>query len=276
MIADIYYCPQCAKNVYLSKDETQCPICQKTDLEAMKVVELGVDLEQDYAVREIDIDDEFSDEDIDVEPKYANGQHLDSMLSLRIKDDLEIYSQDCWHYAWDPKKTDLFNLENLNAFLDNPNKYLSKFKEPMDYDTLKSEIERLLMLAITKADRPKTDKEYWDALYSTTDCSPNIRIYVSNDLTSVKASACYSSNDYWVKVYAPVEEDNIPPINTEGYRVFPCLFIRIWEDMYKIKNGVIPKRVRNTAIGIAKSCIPQPKTTWKEYFFKLFKNKQDL
>lgn len=257
MIADIYYCPKCDRNVYLSQDETYCPLCAENDREHMELVELGVDLEKDFALGE--------------DAKYASLGHLLRLMSFQFGDKAGLYSMDCWEYAWDATKTDLANADNINAFIDNPNRFLSKFKEPISFEQLKNEVERLIMLAIKEAKLPTRQTLYSQGYYDVLNNGPDIRIFVSNDLMSVKASACYKDIGYGLNNFVPVEKDNLPPVSSSGYRVFACPLFNIFAELNRTKKGEVPKCVKNIALGIANICIPQP--TWRNKFVMWLKNK---
>lgn len=251
MIANVYHCPHCGTDVYLKQDETYCPICRKSELNDMELVRLNVDLEEDAK---------------NESPEFAHIGHLAEMLRLAFDDKSGLYLMDCWEYAWDASKTDNENLDALEAFIENPNRFVSKYKEPMDFDTLKSEIERLLNLALSKAKMPQDLDDIENFMFSDVDYNPEIRIFINRDLTDISASACYKRGlDIYEGTFVPVERNYFPPFNTKNHHMFVFYYNgRITTRATRMKQ--LPIDVSRAAKKIADIFYPEH---WKtESFFK--------
>ena len=256
MIADIYNCPHCGINVYLSNDDEYCPICGSIERYNMPLIEAAVDLDADASKEN---------------PKYAHFGHLMALLEQQYGEKAGLYVKDCWDYAWDATKTDLENADGINAFLDSPNEYLARFKEPLDQAGLKEEVKRLLFLALSKATMPLDEYEMQKRLSSRTHLDPTIRIYVRHDLKEVKAAACYREGvSYPFTNFVPVEKDNLPPICLKRFREFNCPY---WASFTTAKSRKkdLPKWVDNVATGIVKTMFPKP--SWLERTIKRLKEK---
>lgn len=242
MIADIFKCPQCGVNVYLAEDETHCPLCGATKRRYMKKKRQGVDLAADFARGE--------------NAKYAHFKHLCDILSYQYGDRMGLYANDCWKYAWDATKTDMANAEKLNAFLDNPNRFLSKQKTYSPI-TLRTEIKRILNLALSQADMP-LDEHEWDKHKGyRVSYSPRIRLYISDDLSSVKASMCNRVGiHYPIQNFVPVGGYSEAPITGVGYHVFECVYYSQFTTA-RSREKDIPKWTAEIADGITDELFPK-------------------
>lgn len=243
MIADIFKCPQCGVNVYLAEDETHCPLCGATKRRYMKKKRQGVDLAADFALGE--------------NARYAHFRHLCDILSHQYGDRMGLYANDCWKYAWDATKTDMANAEKLNAFLDNPNGFIFG-KDLSNFDLLQKEIERTIILAMSRAKMP-LDRDEWDKFDNErVSFDPDIRIFVDNNLRFIKAFACYKKGlEYKIPNYLPVEKYENPPLTAKNCRVFQCQY-QARETTAVSRKKDVPKWAHKVATGIARCYYPKP------------------
>lgn len=209
MIADIYKCPQCGTDVYLSPDEEYCPLCGEKYIDEMELIERGVDLEKDSLLDE---------------PTYANFDHLAEVLKLLYGDNTDLYLLDCWQYAWDATKTDLANADTLGAFLNNPNEVISgKKAEPMTRKGLWKEIVWIIRDVLSKSKFPRTWEDAYYNSYSFVKEVPFVRLYIKKDLTYITAEVCpKQSLATEVFNYTPIDRKKPVPRNKRDYHIFEC------------------------------------------------------
>lgn len=245
MIADVFKCPRCNTKVYLGKDEMFCPLCGVTERRDMKRKKQNVDLAQDFALGE--------------DAKYAHFSHLCDILKYEYGEDFGLYAKDCWDYAWDATKTDMANAESLTSFLDDPNGYLSK-KKVYDALSLRNEIKSALCLALSKADMPLDEYEWQKYEGYRVSYSPRIRLYVSNDLSSVKASICNRVGvNYPIQNFVPVGGYSDAPVTGSGYHVFECVYYSQFTTAHSREKD-IPKWAAEIADGITDELLPKKST----------------
>lgn len=188
--------------------------------------------------------------------RYAHFEHLCDVLKYQYGDKMGLYANDCWKYAWDATKTDMANAEMLGAFLDDPNNVVFG-KDLSNFDLLRKEIERTIILAVSKARMPLDQEEWHKFNDERVSYDPDIRIFVDNNLRFVKASVCYEKGlEYDIPNYFPVEKYKNPPLATRNCRVFQCQYQARWTTALSRKEG-LPKWAHNVATGIARHYFPK-------------------
>lgn len=240
MIADIYYCPYCGTDVYLTPGEEYCPLCNR---EGVELVERDVDLEQDAKRGE--------------ESEYANFGHLTKVLNALCGDKAGLYLMDSWKYAWDATETDSVNIDRLAAFVEDPNGFvLKKRTTPMTKEELHAEIERITRVILSKCKFPRNPETATRNLFGFERKNPVVRFFVKKDFTYVAAEACFShARTTFIYNYSPIEKDRPTPKTWDGYFVF---FTKFETDTNQKKY--FRKVPYKTAKKIVRFCSRDPKS----------------
>lgn len=212
MIVDVYKCPRCGVNVYLSEEEDSCPLCGMVHRDDMKEEKLDVDLSIDASLKK--------------GAHYAHFKHFSEVLRVMYCGRAGLYIKDCWKYAWNPENCDSENKRQLLDFVSDPNgTILGRRDTSMTREEMQAEIERLINLIYSKSSGPRTEEERNNYNCSFVKKDALVRIFVKKDFTYVTADACFKHTHLLeVYNYEHVEKKKPFPMRKADYHVIEtCL-----------------------------------------------------